>query len=130
AGLEAINSRLQTETVHGRAYWFSEADPPSDAEAPIVHLLSIYDEYVSSYKDYSAIVSVEDAGNLKGKGNALNYIIVLDGRVVGTWKRAIRTGTIFIETDAFSPLTEVQSQAVAAAAAKYGEFHRLPVVVT
>ena len=128
-GLEMAKSRLSHEALEGREYWFSGAEPAGDSATPTAHLLSIYDEYISSYKNWSAIGSPRDADALKKLGNALNYIIVLDGRIVGTWKRAIRKDGVLIEMDMFRPLTDAQGRAVAEAAEEYGAFHGLPVIM-
>lgn len=75
------------------------------------HLLSIYDEYISGYKDRSAIVASRH-----------------DGQIVGTWRRTLSAKAVNIETRLFDPLRRAGNQAVAAAARRYGEFLGLPVV--
>ena len=75
-----------------------------------------------------------DANNLADlfseMGNALQYIIVLNGQLVGTWKRTIRKDAILIETNLLTKLSEAENQAVALAARQYGAFLELPVVMT
>ena len=75
-----------------------------------------------------------DANNLADlfseMGNALQYIIVLNGQLVGTWKRTIRKDAVLIETNLHTKLSEAENQAVALAAGQYGAFLELPVVMT
>jgi len=75
-----------------------------------------------------------DANNLADlfseMGNALQYIIVINGQLVGTWKRTIRKDAILIETNLLTKLSEAENQAVALAARQYGAFLELPVVMT
>ena len=63
----------------------------------MAHLLSIYDEYISSYRDRSAICDPAYGKRLVGMGAALAYVIVVDGRIVGTWRRTIAKREVRIE---------------------------------
>lgn len=78
-GLEAVKEQLQREIVDDQAYWFWPAGPASPGATPAAHLLSIYDEYISGYKDRSAIVDPATGAKLVALGSALGYIIVVDG---------------------------------------------------
>ena len=129
SGLEAVKAQLVQEVVDGQTYWFSTSRPYAKAVSPTAHLLSIYDEYISGYKDRSAIGDAQLAAKLIALGNALNYIIVVNGQIVGTWKRTLRTGAVVIETNIFAPLTKAENRAVAVAARRYGAFLDLPVVL-
>jgi hypothetical protein len=126
-GLEAVKAQLRQEVVDGQSYWFSTSRPSARAVSPSAYLLSVYDEYISGYQDRSAIVDPRHAARLWAMGNALSYIIVVDGQVVGTWKRTLRKGTVMIETNIFKRLTKAEKRAVAVAADRYGAFLELPV---
>jgi hypothetical protein len=62
-------------------------------------------------------------------GNALAYIIAVDGRIVGSWKRTLKKSAVVIETNMLTLLTEAEKQAVALAAHQYGAFLGLSVVM-
>jgi hypothetical protein len=128
-GLEMVKDLLQEQIVDGRPYWFSPSAPPASGGSPSAYLLSIYDEYISGYKDRSAIAREDIGAKLIELGNALSYIIVVDGQIVGVWKRTLRKDAVVIEADLFTSLGEAERQAVAVAADKYGEFLGLPVVL-
>ncbi len=128
-GLEAVKAHLRHEVVDDQSYWFSMSRPSAKAVSPSAYLLSIYDEYISGYKDRRAIVDARHAARLWAMGNALSYIIVVDGQIVGTWKRTLRKGEVVIETNIFSRLTKAEKRAVAVAADQYGAFLELPVVL-
>jgi hypothetical protein len=127
AGLEAVQADLRHGVVDGEVYWFPASRSSSKDGGTTAHLLSIYDEYISSYKDRSAIVSEEHGAKLVGLGNALAYVIVVDGRIVGTWKRTLSKASVVIETNPFRRLTRAEEGAVSEAAQKYGGFQDLPV---
>lgn len=128
-GLEAVASQLQQEVVNGQAYWFPAAAPAAKDSFPTACLLSIYDEYISGYKDHSAMSEPEVSARLRAMGNALNSIIVVDGQVVGVWKRKLRKDAVLIETHLYKHLTRTEHSAVTEAARRYGVFLGLPVVL-
>jgi hypothetical protein len=128
-GLEEVQAQLLHEVVDGRSYWSSPSLPTEIDASPGAHLLSIYDEYISGYKDRSAIGNAEDAAKLIALGNALNYVIIVDGQIVGAWKRAFKKDAVAIELNIFTPLTETGNSAVAEAAERYGKFLNLPVAL-
>jgi hypothetical protein len=128
-GLESVQDGLRQEVVDGRAYWIPKSRPPHNDGSPTAHLLSIYDEYISSYKDRGAIVSEEHGARLVGLGNALTAVIVVDGQIVGTWKRRLRKDSVLIEIHPFRRMTRGEKMAVAEAAQRYGAFQELPVLL-
>src|SRR5262245_36023282 len=119
SGLEGVKRQLQCEVVADRSYWFPTSIPNAGNASPNAHLLSIYDEYISGYKDRSALVQKSHAAKLSGLGNALSYIVVIDGQIVGTWKRTITKSAMTIETNVFKRLTAAEKQAVEVAAQRY-----------
>ncbi len=132
-GLEAVKDQLLVEAVDGQELWFPPPVTPeapfATANAPVAWLLSGYDEYISSYQDRGAMVEPEVWAQLMTAGNALAYVILIDGQIVGSARRTLQKRAVTIETRLFLPLTEAQEQAVAVAAQRYGEFMGLPVAL-
>lgn len=121
-GLEGARSHLQPETIDGAQYWMPPKEPGQPETSPTVHLLSIYDEYISSYKDHTAMIQSDHGMRLAALGNALYYILVLDGQVVGSWKRTLKKESVRIKVTPFIRLSERETQAVAAEADRYAAF--------
>lgn len=126
-GLEAIRAELQQTSLNGQTYWFAALKPIKRQPIPTAYLLSIYDEYISGYKDRSAIGEAEVGAKLSALGNALSYIIVLDGQIVGTWKRQLKKGAVSLELNPFIRLTKPQQRAIDKAIQHYSQFLGLPV---
>ena len=124
-GIEAARPALLHEDVNGQALWFADAPLPPRSPSPTAYLLSIYDEYIIGYRDRSAIGSAEDGARLGAMGNALQNVIVIDGRIVGTWRRTLRKATVGVELNSFRPLNEAESAAVATAQEQLREFYGL-----
>jgi translation initiation factor IF-1 len=54
--------------------------------------------------------------------NALQAIIVIDGRIAGSWRRIIQKDNVIVELKPFRPLDESARRLVRAAAEHYAEF--------
>jgi len=128
-GLDEVKQELSHDAFEGQTYWFPTASRPGRAASATAHLLSIYDEYISGYKDRSAIVASKHTRKLWPRGNAVTYILVLDGQIVGTLRRRQEARTVKVEPRFFERPTNAAKRAVAAAARRYAAFLGLPLAL-
>jgi hypothetical protein len=121
-GLDLVKGRLAREDFDDRTYWFSDSLPPA---APIraAYLLPNYDEYVIAYRDHSAVFDMANLSQL-----IFGHLIVVKGRIVGTWKRTLQKSAVVLEANTFVPLTPAEGRAVMKAAGQFGAFLGLPAV--
>jgi hypothetical protein len=125
-GLEMVNFRLMSAEIEGTTYWMTDGGTAPTVEKP-VSLLPGFDEYVIGYQDRSAVLSDEHAGKIVPGNNGLFLpMIVVEGQVVGTWKRKLKRRTMDISLHPFEPLGELEAE-VAAAARAYSDFMGLPI---
>lgn len=89
-GIEALENELRREEVGSKIYWLPPELPLMRDPSPTTYLLSIYDEYISGYKEHGAIRHEEIGARLAAMGNALQNIIVIDGLIAGTWRRVFK----------------------------------------
>lgn len=130
AGLEMVEAQLAHEDVDGQTYWFSSAAFPSKDTSLTAYLLPPFDEYLLGYKDRSAVLDPAQAKKIvPGANGMFKPIIVIDGRVVGTWKRTLRKTKVLVQLEPFAPFSPAQMEAVVAAAEPYGRFLGLPVEI-
>lgn len=119
-GLEMVKQELVQEVIEGRTYWFSPATTPASLVSPKAYLLPAYDEYTVAYKDRRAVL--EPALAESKKMDILNPAIVIDGQVVGTWKRSLEKEIVTIKPNLFNPLGPAETQALAEAVQRYETF--------
>jgi hypothetical protein len=129
AALDALKATLHSEMIDGQEHWFAPEPAPAPEAAPAAFLLSIFDEYISSYKRWSAIVDPKNSERLRALDNDLTAIIIVDGRIVGTWKRTLKRGAVVARLSRFAELSAAQHEALSAAVERYGAFLGLPVSV-
>ena len=129
AGFEAIKSHLVQETVNKQTYWMP-ADVAVPKEERSAFALPGFDEYLLGYKDRSAVLDTAHAEKVCPGGNGIfASTIVIDGRVVGTWKRTIKKSEIEITATPFTGLSKADKKRYTEAANCYGEFLKMPVKV-
>jgi len=130
AGLEMARPHLAHEIVDGRTYWQPQSAPAAIDGPPRAYLLPAYDEYTVGYADRSAALDRMQAQGMNlGNAAVLGPTIVLDGQIVGTWKRTFSEGSVVVAPGHVASLVEAEAQAFAAAARHYGDFLGLPVVL-
>lgn len=130
AGLEMVRPVLAYEVVDGKTYWLSAdtSATPSKYVSETAYLLSNFDEYTVGYRDRSAVFDLSYVGILGGRGDLLsNHTIVIDGQVVGTWKRTVKKGTVAVEVKPFAPLDDAGNRTLAGAIERYSRFIGLPL---
>ena len=129
--IEAARPRLASATVGGKTFWFvpGVARPAKARSAdPDVHLLPNYDELVVAYRDHAPSLAPGVAGKLKGRPEVvMNHIIVVDGLVVGGWRRLAAKGVMTVETTLVARLDDGARTSLRAAAARFQSFLGMPV---
>ncbi|OON65677.1 winged helix DNA-binding domain-containing protein [Hymenobacter sp. CRA2] len=113
-GLEAVQAELQSVVVGGQTYWLPEV--PAATAAPAACLLPGFDEYLLAYKDRSLVLDAPHAAAVMTSNGIFRPIIVVDGRVVGTWKRSPRGTAVELAPFAQVPVAAAAELAEAAAA--------------
>jgi hypothetical protein len=129
--LALIRSELVEETIDGRRYWLPPGQATvSDVAGPIVHALPGFDEFVLGYKDRSAALDRQFADRICPGGNGVFYpTIVVNGQIVGTWKRENKKKAVSISVEPFTSLTAAEYAAFTDAIQPFGAFLGLPPVM-
>lgn len=129
AALEIIKHELEKEILNGKTYWLS-SNLTGRFDSPKVNLFPGFDEFLLSYRDRSASIDAEQAKQmLKSTNGMFSSTIVLDGKVVGKWKRTIRKDNILLVLKYFRTLNDLEKEALTSEILRYGEFIGLPVIL-
>lgn len=127
-GVDAAGPALERETFEGKSYWFASSKGRAlRNEQPTAHLISIFDEYISGYRDRSAIMSAARASRLYRMGPAGTYIVVVNGVVVGRWTRTFGRRGVTVRIQLFDRLRDAEKRVLETAAENFGAFLQLPV---
>ena len=128
AGLESIQLQLLQKSIAGQPYWLSQIVRTRSTPSPSAYFLPGYDEYLFSYKDRSDSIEPRHVRKMTAANGFLSTVMV-DGKVVGTWKRTFRKGAALIETNLFDPPTPGTHRTLTVAAERYEQFIGMPVLL-
>jgi hypothetical protein len=80
----------------------------------------MYDEYLVAYKERTA--ALDPRYSQRGTNVIFDPTIVVNGRIVGTWKPTASGKDMLVILEPFAPLGASVRRAVAEAARRYGAF--------
>lgn len=116
------------ETLNKQTYWMAQ-DVLLPKARQNAFALPGFDEYLLGYKDRSAVLDSAHAEKVCPGGNGVfASAIVINGHVVGTWKRTIRKAGIEINALPFAEIGKAELGLFEKAAGRYAAFLGCPVV--
>ncbi|MGH9242057.1 MAG: winged helix DNA-binding domain-containing protein, partial [Vicinamibacterales bacterium] len=118
-GLELVDRELDQEVVDGKTYWFRSA-AAARGDDTTAHLLGLYDEYLIAYKDRGA--ALDQSRWVRMVRDPFSAAIVVNGKVIGGWRRSVTAERMTITITPFTPLRRSEAAAVDAAAHAYAGF--------
>jgi hypothetical protein len=121
-GVEEIRDSFASDVVDNQTYWFPVKSNRSIKATRIAQLLPAFDEFLVGYKDRSAAIDPRHARRALPGGGILNPTIVIDGRIIGTWKRSIKQDTVFTQIRPFIRLNNDQHRNIEKAVERYARF--------
>ena len=128
--LSMIKSKLNMEAQNQKEYWYFPTTYNSrPTNTPPALLISIFDEYTIAYKDRSDLSEKNDIEKMISMGNALTAVIILNGKVAGTWKRKLNKNEVIIKLSPFRNFTKTETNAINNEVQKYAKFLELKAAI-
>lgn len=122
--LELVKSEFERIQVDDQTYWLFHGLNHTPTAHADTHLLPTYDEYILSYSDRGASIPTTLEQHMKqiSDRGVFRPIIVVDGQVVGIWKRSLQDEFIRIEIQPFIYLIDAVKEMITETASQYGSF--------
>ena len=128
-GIASNADVLEHVSLGGMDYWMAVDQPPPSRDRS-AHLLPNYDEYFIGHRDRSAIgTRLGDIGSVMGGTVLVPNVIIVDGQLVGTWKRTASGDRMVMELRPSARLSTAERRRIVSAAIDFGRFHGLSVDV-
>lgn len=120
-GIALVERELDKVTVDQTVYWSGAAVSARAVKRSFhaAHLLPAFDEYNVAYKDRQ--LAIDGASGLT-TWDALGQVVVLDGRLIGTWKPTVEKQSIEIAVTSRRTFNKQEKLAVTKAAERYAAF--------
>jgi hypothetical protein len=126
-GLSAVRTELEAIDYDGRTMYYQPGLEPASAG---IHVLPGFDEFVLGYQNRTPQLSVENFERVVPGGNGMFLsTIVVDGEIVGTWRRTALAKRTQVELAPFTAFTAQTAAGIRRALDRYAEFIGLPVTV-
>jgi hypothetical protein len=126
-GLELVGGELARAATDRGDVWFVERSLPRSS--PSAHLLPNYDEYFIGYRDRSAIgARIGNVASVTGGDAFIAHVVIVDGQLVGGWKRLQEKGTVVVAMTLVSRLTDAERKRVAVQLRRFSEHLAQPVM--
>jgi hypothetical protein len=120
--LEAVKANFVSETIDTRTYWFTDSVSRPKTDGDTAHLLPAFDEFIISYQDRSAALPSKDHLKAVSDNGIFRPMIVVNGQVMGIWKRTLKKDKAILEMDFFARPDKTVKSLVEKASEKFGRF--------
>jgi len=121
-GIELAGAALVLTEAEGRDYWSAPSSRRARVARPVAHLLPSYDEYVVGYSESRDLAGLRPGGRAR-----LEHLVLLDGQVVGSWRRTVTPRVMTIETKLVRELDEAERRALDETVERFGRYVARPV---
>jgi len=119
---EMIKSDLISEKAGSETYWALSCLCIPENKNYSAHLLPAFDEFLISYKDRRASLPLINFKKAVSENGIFRPVIVINGQVMGLWKRTIIKEKVIIETDLFYPDNNPIMNQIEEGIEKFGQF--------
>jgi hypothetical protein len=128
-GLEMNRSNLVGEEIDEQIYWMPGSITIPKGKPSSLHFLPAFDEFMVSYKDRSASLPLGAEKHLVVGHGIFNPIIVVNGRMVGVWKRTFRKDAVVIEKHVLPDAGKISERSIDRSARLYASFEGLEMII-
>jgi hypothetical protein len=119
---EIVKPEMASEKTASELYLFPDVHnfPVNDNRTAL--LLPAFDEFLISYKDRSHSLALAHFKKAVSENGIFRPVIVLDGQIIGLWKRTIKKEKVIIETELFKPCNKTTWTKIEKGAEKFALF--------
>ncbi len=127
---EMIKPDFISEKIDSQTYLFPDSFSIPKKYKEFVYLLPAFDEFLISYKDRTAAIAFENHKHAFSNNGIFWPTIVINGQVMGIWKRTIKKDKVILETNFFEPPDKNEKTLIEKESEKLGYFlnHKIDIM--
>jgi hypothetical protein len=126
--LEFNKDSLTPVKINDQTYWMEETLSEAKPDVNEIHFIPAYDEFLISYRDRTASLSLTDNKNAVSNNGIFYPVLLENGQVTGTWKRSIVKNKMTITVTPFGSKKQ-NAGALLKGIRKYSDFTGREVVL-
>lgn len=122
--LEMVTSDFISQTIDSQTYWYTNSYSISTSKTgkELISLLPAYDEFIISYRDRQAALPFENFNRVVSTNGIFRPTLVVDGQVMGIWKRTTIKDKVRVEIEFFTPPGQEIQDRLGEEMTRYGDF--------
>ncbi len=121
-GLEMVKKSFIPEIIKAKKYWLPSSFSVQVKSRLSFHLLPAFDEYIISYRDRTPAIPHEHHSKAFSSNGIFWPVMVMNGKVIGVWKRNIQKDNVIVEAQFFKEASNVAISSFKKESKKYGRF--------
>jgi hypothetical protein len=138
SGFSITNAKLAINLVEStlisfqsgpHTYWFGASCLPNTTGNANIQFLPSYDEFLISYKNREASITLENQSRAFLKNGIFRPIIVENGQVIGTWKRTVKKECVKVETQFFEAMDSNKRESLFEGVKPYENYLETKIVI-
>ncbi|MGB4774286.1 MAG: winged helix DNA-binding domain-containing protein [Daejeonella sp.] len=127
-GIEMVRSNFIKEAINGQDHFFVPTLTTIRKNAQTTFLMPDYDEYGISYKNRSALFNSNNI-RIENGNTSYNRMLILEGCIVGSWKRTINKARVIVEINPTIKLSKAAYQDIVLATDRFAAFLGMPAEI-
>lgn len=126
--VHSLPKKFEKSIIDEQEYFFLPIQTQSTTSNLSTFLMPDYDEFGMGYKDRRAILSDRKmVVNIRGENPVFNRMLIVRGRIAGTWKRTIAKNNVSVKIFPFKKLTKEEKKETDHAVERFKQFTISPV---
>jgi hypothetical protein len=123
AVIASMDSTLRKEKIHDADYYLIPSNSSAIVRSPQALLISVFDEYAIAYRNWDLLgARKEMKQKMFTMGNGVGNLLLIDGRIAGTWKRNVGGKKVLVSISPLHSLNAKERKAVHTAIRRFQEF--------
>lgn len=120
---ELVGQGFGSFSREGLTYIYPETGFEGAGQSDSVLLLPAFDEFIICYANRSAVITQKEMARVISSNGIFRPILVVQGEVVGIWKREIKKEVLRLTVLPFKPLSKKQEAICKQQAKRLGQFY-------
>jgi hypothetical protein len=120
--IESVRHNFVTEKIESREYLLPDSYDTTVHENNSVHLLPAYDEFLISYKDRGASLTLTNNKKAVSVNGIFYPVVIVNGQVEGLWRRSVKNNKAVIEVTLFTKPDRTKIELILKNADLVGQF--------
>jgi hypothetical protein len=120
--IDSVKSDFDFEKIGLQTFIFPKNSSTTTLSNYFIHPIPAFDEFIIAYRDRRSVLIPEQFEKVVSNNGVFRPALLLNGRVIGIWKRSTKKRNVLIEITLFDQRFKEYDPAIRESFANYGRF--------